>query len=545
MALHGLMQSTQLTVSTLLGPMERSFSAKGVTTAQATGPKRTTYGEVAERTRRLVTALGALGLQPGDRVATFGWNSQRHLELYLAVPSAEMVLHTVNHRLFPAQIDYILDHAADVMVVVDASLLDVVWPMVSRSRHIRHVVVMPDDPAVRIPDDERVLDYEQLVSSHQPADGALFVGDERTAAGLCYTSGTTGNPKGVLYDHRSIVLHALMLLGADNLAISEADVVMPVVPMFHANAWGLPYACVMTGADLAMPGNQTDPVLLAEQLERERVTLAAGVATIWRSVLPHLDGRDLSGLRRLMNGGGPLPPSLSAAYERACGLPLTSSWGMTEMSPVGAVSRISTKDRTASEEERRDVLTSPGVKPPLVQMRLRDALGGDVPWDGRSPGSLEVAGPTVAAGYYRNDDHDAITDDGWLRTGDIATLDPHGYLRIVDRAKDLVKSGGEWISSSALENEIMSHPAVLEAAVIGIPDERWEERPLACIVTTEGESLTSEDVRAFLLGRVAKWWIPTDYAFLDELPTTATGKISKLSLREAMAARPKEMTPKT
>jgi len=532
MTLQGIMQDSQLTVSALLGPMERSFAAKGVTTAGPDGPVRATYAQVARRTRRLVSALRAWGLQPGDRIATFGWNSQRHLELYLAVPSAEMVLHTVNHRLFPAQIDYILDHAADRVVAVDASLLDVVWPMISRSPHVEHVVLMPDDPGATVPDDPRIIDYEQLIEAHEPATGDLFVGDERRAAGLCYTSGTTGHPKGVLYDHRSIVLHALMLLGADSLAISETDVIMPVVPMFHANAWGLPYAAVMTGAGLAMPGPQTDPEQLAEQLEREHVTLSAGVATIWRSVLPHLDGRDLSAVRRLMNGGGPLPPSLSAAYEATCGVPLTSSWGMTEMSPVGAVSRIGTRDLAASEEERRDVLTSPGVKPPLVRMRLRDDDGGDVPWDGATPGSLEVAGPTVAAGYYLNDDHDAITSDGWLRTGDIATLDPEGYLRIVDRAKDLVKSGGEWISSSALENVIMGHPAVLEAAVIGMPDERWEERPLACLVLTPGATVSPGELKEFLLGKVAKWWIPSDYAFLDEIPKTATGKISKMTLRE-------------
>lgn len=535
MTLRGIMQDTQLTVSALLGPMERSFSAKTVTTAETTGPVRTTYGEVADRARRLVSALERLGLRPGDRVATFGWNSQRHLELYLAVPSAQMVLHTVNHRLFPAQIDYILDHAADQVIAVDASLIETVWPMISRSRHVRHVLLMPDDPSAVIPDDPRIVDYEDLIGAHEPAQGALFTGDERTAAGLCYTSGTTGDPKGVLYDHRSIVLHALMLLGTDNLAVSETDVIMPVVPMFHANAWGLPYASVMTGADLAMPGNRTAPEQLAEQLERERVTLAAGVATIWRSVLPHVGGRDLGAVRRLMSGGGPLPPSLSAEYEAACGIPLTSSWGMTEMSPVGAVSRVGTRDLTASEEARRDVLTSPGVKPPLVQMRLRDGNGLEVQWDGVTPGSLEVAGPTVAAGYYLNDDHDAITPDGWLRTGDIATLDPEGYLRIVDRAKDLVKSGGEWISSSALENAIMNHPAVLEAAVIGIPDERWEERPLACIVVDDGKTVTPDEIRTFLLDQVAKWWIPTDYAFLDEIPKTATGKISKLTLRETMA----------
>ena len=541
----GGMQGTNLTVSLLLEGMERQFGHKHVATATSEGSQVTTYAEIANRIRKLVGGLRNLGLQDGDRVATFGWNSQRHLELYVAVPAAGLVLHTINHRLYGAQIDYILQHADDRAVFVDASLLPIVWPHIREANRIAHVIVMPD--AIGSPEvngDPRVKHYETFLERSQPVGGDLFTGDEKTAAGLCYTSGTTGDPKGVLYDHRSIMLHALTSLAVDNLAITETDVVMPIVPMFHANAWGLPYAAVMVGADIAMPGNITSPEALAAQLEQSEVTIAAAVATVWRSVLPHLRNRSLPHIRRIMSGGGPLPLSLSTEYEAAVGTPLSSSWGMTEMSPVGAIARLSSGHVTLSAEDQRNVLILPGISPPLVRMRLTTSDGMQAPWDGETPGELEVAGPTVAGGYYNNDDHAAFTPDGWLRTGDIATIDPLGYLRIVDRAKDLVKSGGEWISSAELENEIMAHPLVQEAAVIGVPDERWEERPLACVVVRPNALIDSDDIKDFLLDRVAKWWIPEEIVFVADIPKTATGKFSKLALRQQFI-RPRVNGPRS
>ncbi|MEU5987342.1 long-chain fatty acid--CoA ligase [Spirillospora sp. NPDC047418] len=530
------MQDRPLDVSMLMRRVERLFAHKRVVTATADGEVSATWREVAARARRLTAALDLLGVPRHARVGTFGWNSQRHVELYLAVPSGGRVLHTLNHRLFADELAYILTDAEDDVLFVDRSLIATVWPLMERAPAVRHIVVMDDGGKDEPPDDPRVIDYEALLAQVAATTESAPV-DETDAASLCYTSGTTGRPKGVLYSHRSIVLHALMLLGADTFAISERDVVMPIVPMFHVNAWGLPYAAMLAGADLVLPGPAMNPAALARQLSRHRVTFTAGVPAIWRSVLPLLPEVDVASLRMVLSGGSPVPDALARAWREAAGVPLTSSWGMTETSPVVAASRLGTVHDGLDADARRAILASPGPYLPLTELRLVDDDGNIVDHDGATPGELQVAGPTIASGYFGADPGGAgFTEDGWLRTGDVATIDRYGYIRIVDRTKDLVKSGGEWISSGVLENEIMAHPSVAEAAVIGVPDDRWGERPLACVVLAPGGGLDEAGLRAHLTGRVASWWIPERIWILPEIPKTATGKFSKVALRERFAA---------
>jgi fatty-acyl-CoA synthase len=532
----GLMQDRSLDVTVLLRRVEQVFGHKRIITATADGEVVTSWRQVAARSRRVAAALDLLDVPADANVGTFGWNSQRHVELYLGVPGSGRVLHTLNHRLFAEELRYIVTDAQDDVLFVDRTLLPVVWPMMESFPQVRRVVVMDDGGSAEVPDDPRVVDYEALIAQAAEID-LPPVDDENRAASLCYTSGTTGRPKGVLYSHRSIVLHALMLLGADAFAISERDVVMPIVPMFHVNAWGLPYAAMLAGSDLVLPGPAMAPQNLVGQLARHRVTFTAGVVTIWRSLLPLLDGADLSSLRTVVSGGSALPDTLSAAWEEAVGLPITSSWGMTETSPAVTISRLSTVHDDLDAVARRRVLGTPGPSLPLTEIRVVDDSGVPVPYDGTTAGELEVAGPTVAGAYAGSGDTaSSFTDDGWLRTGDIATIDPYGYLRIVDRTKDLVKSGGEWISSVAVENAIMAHPDVHEAAVIAVADERWGERPLACVVPVPGRTLDEADLRSHLSGRMASWWIPEQIWILDEIPKTATGKFSKRALRTLVSS---------
>ncbi|NKZ06694.1 long-chain fatty acid--CoA ligase [Actinomadura latina] len=539
--MHGLMQDRPLDVPMLMRRVEQSFAHKWVVTATADGEVAATWHHVAGRARRLAAALDLLDVPRHARVGTFGWNSQRHVELYLAVPSSGRVLHTLNHRLFADELTYILNDAQDDVLFVDRSLIATVWPLVEQVPAVRHVVVMDDGGTAEPPGDPRVIDYEALLAQ-APGTASPVTIDENDAASLCYTSGTTGRPKGVLYSHRSIVLHALMLLGADNFAISERDVVMPIVPMFHVNAWGLPYAAMLAGADLVLPGPAMDSAALARQMSRHRVTFTAGVPAIWRSLLPLLGEVDVSSLRMVVSGGSPVPDALARAWHEAAGVPLTSSWGMTETSPVVAASRLATVHDGLGTDARRAILATPGPALPLTELRLADDEGNGVDHDGATPGELQVAGPTVASRYFGADPGESrFTEDGWLRTGDVATIDRYGYIRIVDRTKDLVKSGGEWISSGVLENEIMAHPGVAEAAVIGVPDDRWGERPLACVVLAAGSALDEAGLRAHLTGRVASWWIPERIWILPEIPKTATGKFSKVALRERFAAHQREV----
>jgi fatty-acyl-CoA synthase len=529
--MQGLMSPYPLTLPMLFHRAERLFGDKTITTLTATGKDRTNYGEWAARTRRLAGALDSLGISEDGRVATFAWNSARHLELYFAAPCSGRVLHTLNIRLFPDQLSYIVDHAEDEVIFVDRSLLKVLWPLVADFKTVKHFVVM-DDGAGDIPEDDRILDYEELIADAEPAE--FDVQDENRAAAMCYTSGTTGHPKGVVYSHRSSVLHSLGAMLVDTVAVSERDVVLPVVPMFHANAWGLAHAAVMAGAALAFPGPQMTPAAIAELIEAEKVTLAAGVPTIWNGALEDLANRDTSSLRDILCGGSAVPRALSEAYREKVGMPILHAWGMTETSPLGSVCRIKSTMADRSEDELADVRSSQGIVTPLMECRIVEpGTSDELPWDGEARGELQVAGPWVAAAYY-NDDRgkDQFTEDGFLRTGDVATITPEGYIRLVDRTKDLVKSGGEWISSVELENEIMAHPQVVEAAVIGVPDEKWGERPLACVVTEDGAELDADALREFLSDRVAKWWVPERVEFIEEVPKTSVGKFSKKTLRE-------------
>ncbi len=528
--MQGLMQSYPLTLVHLFERAALLHGGKTIATASPSGLQRTTYADWADRTRRLGGVLDALGVSGDGRVGTFAWNTARHLELYFAAPCTGRVLHTLNIRLFPEQLAFVANHAEDEVVFADRSLLKLLWPLIDELESVRHVVVM-DDGEGEIPDDDRIRDYEELLAEAEPVE--FHVDDESRAAAMCYTSGTTGNPKGVVYTHRSCVLHAMSAMLVDTLAVCEADVILPVVPMFHANAWGLAQAGVMAGAAFAMPGPDLSPKAIADLMESEKVTLAAGVPTIWMGVLDELDGRDLSALKRILCGGSAVPKALSEAYREKTGMPILHAWGMTETSPLGSVCNIKSTLQDLPEEEKADIRATQGIASPLVECRIVDPDSDEpLPWDGEARGELQCAGPWVAAGYYGGDGAEQFTDDGWLRTGDVAVITPEGYIKLVDRTKDLVKSGGEWISSVELENEIMAHPRVKEAAVIGIRDEKWGERPLACIVPEEGAEVDADDIKGFLDGRVAKWWIPESFEFIDEVPKTSVGKFSKKTLRE-------------
>jgi len=533
--MQGLMQDVPLTLPHIFGRAETLFFDKEVVTATATGLERTTYGEWAARTRRLGGVLDDLGISETGRAATFAWNTARHLELYFGIPCTGRVLHTLNIRLFPEQLVYIVNHAEDEVIFVDRSLLALLWPLVDQLETVRHIVVMDDGKGeVPSPDGGRPLhDYEDLLADASPAQ--FDVADENLAAAMAYTSGTTGNPKGVVYSHRSTYLHTLACMSAGSLGVQESDRILPVVPMFHANAWGLAHAAVASGASLVMPGPDLSAPSLAKLIEDERVTIAAGVPTIWMGVLPELKGRDTSSLRAIPCGGSAVPRALSEGYRTQTGLPIMQAWGMTETSPIASVGRIkSTLDAVLDDEGRADLRTTVGQPSIGVDARIaRPGSTESLPWDGESSGELQVRGPWIASEYYNDERSPAsFTDDGWLKTGDVAVIDAHGYIRLVDRTKDVIKSGGEWISSVDLENELMGHPKVAEAAVIGVPHPKWSERPLACVVVRPGEELTKDEVLAYLQDKVAKWWLPDDVVFVDEIPKTSVGKFSKKDLRD-------------
>jgi acyl-CoA synthetase (AMP-forming)/AMP-acid ligase II len=535
--MRGLMQDRPLTLTHLFHRAEELFGHKTLVTATADGETSTTIAEWAGRVRRLATLLDTLGVSAEGRVGTFCWNTARHLELYCAAPCTGRVLHTLNIRLFPEQLVYIANHAEDEVVFVDRSLLPLLWPLADKLDTVRHFVVLDDGADVAMPDDPRISDYETLLAAAEPFTATFVVEDENTAAAMCYTSGTTGNPKGVVYSHRSTVLHSLISLIADGAALSERDVVLPVVPMFHANAWGIPYGGLLAGSSIVFPGPNMTPQAIVGLLERHRVTVTGGVPTIWMGMLPLLREHDLSALRVILCGGSAVPKSLSEAYRAALGFPLLHAWGMTETSPIATMCTMRSHHAALTEEERAVIRARQGQPVPLVDLRIVDPATGEVqPWDDVATGEVQAAGPWIAKEYYRGEGGGVqFTDDGWLRTGDVAAVDRYGYFRLVDRTKDLIKSGGEWIGSVELENEIMAHPKVAEAAVIAVPSAKWVERPLACVVVKEGETLTAEEVIEHLRPRVAKWWLPDAVEFIDEVPKTSVGKFSKKSLREKFA----------
>jgi fatty-acyl-CoA synthase len=507
--------------------------------------RRATFGEISGRVDRLARVLGKLGVQQGDRVGTFAWNNQRHFELYMAVPCVGAVLHTLNVRLFEEQLTYIVNHADDKVIFVDDSLVPLLEKLAPGFPNVQHYVLM-GDPArpTRASDSTQrtspagtslpnALSYEELLEeagdSAQPFDYPEI--DERSAAALCYTSGTTGNPKGVLYSHRSISLHSTATLMKDALGLSSVDKVLAVVPMFHANAWGLPHGAALAGADLILPDRFLGAEPLAQLIAAERPTLMGCVPTIFADMLRYADEHPEVDLRSLQNaacGGSAVPKQLMKDFEERHGVRIFQAWGMTETSPVATYSR---PDESSDHDDKYwDGRAKQGKPLPWVELRLVGDDGEQVEWDGESTGEIEVRGPWIAARYFHEDDPEKF-DAGWLRTGDIAALDRQGSVQITDRSKDVIKSGGEWISSVELENEVMAHPDVIEAAVIAKPDERWAERPLCCVVLREGASTSAEDLLEHLRGRVAKWWLPDEFAFVEEVPKTSVGKFDKKVLR--------------
>jgi len=524
----GLMMDFQLTLTHLLQRAETYFGSNPIVTRLPDKSfHRTTHGETMRRAKQLAVALQKLGLERGDRVATLCWNHHQHHEAYFGVPCGGFVLHTLNLRLHPNDLAYIANHAGDRAVIVDRSLVPLLEQFVERTQ-IEHVFVVEDS-------------YEELLAGAAPEDWRDPGLAEDEAAAMCYTSGTTGLPKGVVYSHRSTVLHTLGV-GANNplgLGTSVNDAILPVVPMFHANAWGYPYLATLLGAKLVYPGPHLDPVSLLDAFVEEQVTWTAGVPTIWMGILRLLEespGRwDLSHMKGMLCGGSAVPRALIAGFRRL-GLTVVQGWGMTETSPVASTAALFGELADAGEETQLDYMAMAGLPLPFVEIRGR--VGDDeIPWDGEAMGELEVRGPWVAAGYYDTPEQaDRWTEDGWFRTGDIVSIEPHGYIQIKDRSKDVIKSGGEWISSVELENALMAHPAVSEAAVIAIPDAKWSERPLAAVVLKQGTAATADDLREFLAPNFAKWWLPDRIEFIDEIPKTSVGKFKKTALREQFAA---------
>ncbi len=531
--MQGLMMDFPLTLAHLFERFGRYYpSVEIVSRRPDKSIHRSSWGDVYRRVQKLANALLRLGVRPGDRVATLGWNHARHLEAYFGVPLAGAVLHTMNPRLHPADLTYIMNHADDQVLLIDDVLLPA-WERFRNEVHPRHVIVWSHGQ----PPPEGTLDYEQLIEPELAQFPMPRIAEDQ-AAGLCYTSGTTGRPKGVLYSHRALVLHSLACALPDGIGASHSDAFLPVVPMFHANAWGVPYTAALVGAKLVFPGPHLDPVSVLDLIASERVTVAAGVPTVWLAILEALDKEpkrwDTRSLRCMAVGGSAAPQAMIEGFDKRHGLKVLHAWGMTEMTPVGTVSTLKPRLAQLPEPERFRVRATQGLPLPFVELRVVGDAG-PVPADGKAMGELHVRGPWVASSYFQNPaEADKFTMDGWFRTGDIVTQDPEGYIRITDRTKDLIKSGGEWISSVELENAIMGHPAVKEAAVIGLPHPRWAERPVACVVLKEGSRATEKELREYLEPMFARFWLPDSFVFMSQIPRTAVGKFQKIALREQL-----------
>jgi acyl-CoA synthetase (AMP-forming)/AMP-acid ligase II len=530
----GLMQDWPLLVHKIMDHAALYHRDREVVTRSVEGPiTRTTYGEIARRARRCAKALDRLGIRPGDRVGTLAWNTSRHIETWYGITGAGGVYHTLNPRLFAEQLIYIINHAEDRALFFDTTFTDLVVQIAPKLRSVKQFIALCDRdhlPRVKL---KHLAAYEDFIDD--VGDDYQWKNfDENTACGLCYTSGTTGNPKGVLYSHRSNVIHALMAAQADAQGLRNVDTVLPIVPMFHANAWAIAFAAPMIGSKLVMPGAKLDGASVYELLDSEKVTMSAAVPTVWLSLLQYLEanGKMLPHLKRVLIGGSACPGAIIEVFEKKYEVKVVHAWGMTEMSPLGTLGTLTWKNNDLPYEEQLAIKLKQGHPVFGVEMKIVDDKNRELPRDGKAFGRLKVRGPAVAKGYFRGEGKDAFDREGWFDTGDIATLDADGYMTITDRAKDVIKSGGEWISSIEIENIAVGHPAVAEAAVIGIAHPKWDERPLLIVVLKPGQTATREDILQYLEGKIAKWWMPDDVVFADDIPHTATGKIQKIALRE-------------
>jgi 3-(methylthio)propionyl---CoA ligase len=537
--MQGSMMQLPLQISSLLVHAERHHPEQQIVSRRVEGDiHRTTYRELAARARRMANALGGLGVRNSDRVATLAWNGHRHLELYYAVSGSGAVLHTLNPRLHPDQVVYIADHAEDQVLFFDLTFLPLVEAIAGRVKTIKRFVAMTD--RAHMPADSKIpglLCYEELIAGASDVFAWPTL-DERQASSLCYTSGTTGNPKGVLYSHRSTVLHTFAIALPDALNCSAKDSILPVVPMFHVNAWGLPYAACMMGSKLVFPGAGLDGKSLYELFESERVTLSAGVPTVWQGLLAYVESNDLvfSTMRRTVIGGSACPPAMMKTFQERYHVQVLHAWGMTEMSPVGTVAALKGSQVDLPATERFAIQSKQGRAVYGVDMKIVDAEGNELPWDGEHSGELMVRGPWIVSQYFKGEGGDPLVRDaegnGWFPTGDVATIDSSGFMQITDRSKDVIKSGGEWIGSIDLENIAMAHPCVQMAACIAATHAKWDERPLLIVVRKPNAELTREELISFYEGRIAKWWTPDDVVFVDAIPLGATGKMLKNRLRE-------------
>ncbi|MGG3522426.1 long-chain fatty acid--CoA ligase [Bacillus pseudomycoides] len=530
-----MMMNVPLTISSMIERAEKLFPKKEIVSRTHDTITTLTYKQLGERTRRLSSALQRLGIKEGERVGTLAWNHHRHVEAYFAIPSIGSVLHTINIRLSAQHISYIIGHAEDRILLVDEDLVPFVEKIQSELLTVQAYIIMTDKKELPETSLEPVYHYEQLLTEGDPDFQFLKDIDENTPAGMCYTSATTGNPKGVVYTHRSTVLHCMTLGLADTAALSESDAAMAIVPMFHVNAWGLPFAATWFGSKQVLPGPMFTPKILLEMIQDEKVTLAAGVPTIWLGVLQELENNnyDLSSMKRILCGGAAAPKSVIAAFEQKHSVPFVHAYGMTETSPLVTLARLKSYETDLSYEEQLEIRSKQGYLVPGVEMKVV-GVNGEVKWDGAEMGELCLRAPWIAASYYNDERTIEGFRDGWLYTGDVVTVDEEGCVKIVDRAKDVIKSGGEWISSVDLENALMAHEAVFEAAVVAVPHPQWQERPVACVVQKQNSSVTKEELYEFLRPQFAKWWLPDDIVFMEEIPKTSVGKFLKQELRKEL-----------